>query len=340
VDVRVLIIDDASTDDTPQVAAQLAAEDHRVDVRRHPENRGHIATYNEGLEWASGDYTMLLSADDYLVPGALARAVKVMDANPSVGFCYGRVLSEDRHCSGWSDKTQEWESWAISGREFLEWNCITAENLVASPTVVTRTDLQKRLGGYREDLPHCGDMEMWMRFAAYSSVAFINQIQACYRCHGQNMFTNYEGVLNYKQLRDAFRTLFDDHGAHIEDGETLHALAYGRLGDRAYWAAHESFDQGKSNECVDLLRLAVETNPGIASSRSFTRLRWKLSLGPLPWRLLKPLWERIRSMTQRSWKPDIEEQPSVRAFPYSWDPHQIEIATYKKMLRSTSPSGH
>ena len=51
VDVRVLIIDDASTDDTPEVAAALAAEDARVEFRRHAVNRGHIATYNEGLEW-------------------------------------------------------------------------------------------------------------------------------------------------------------------------------------------------------------------------------------------------------------------------------------------------
>ena len=49
VDVRVLIIDDASTDDTPEVAAALAAEDARVEFRRHAVNRGHIATYNEGL---------------------------------------------------------------------------------------------------------------------------------------------------------------------------------------------------------------------------------------------------------------------------------------------------
>ena len=42
-----------------------------MEFRRHPVNRGHIATYNEGLEWASGDYLLVLSADDMLTPGAL-----------------------------------------------------------------------------------------------------------------------------------------------------------------------------------------------------------------------------------------------------------------------------
>src|SRR5580765_4204220 len=66
VDVRALVIDDASPDDTPSVAARLTAQDPRVEYRRHTANRGHIATYNEGLEWASGDYVLLLSADDLL----------------------------------------------------------------------------------------------------------------------------------------------------------------------------------------------------------------------------------------------------------------------------------
>src|SRR6266436_2977703 len=58
VDVRVMIIDDCSPDNTPQVAAELMSRDSRIEYRRHEKNIGHIATYNEGLEWASGDLEM------------------------------------------------------------------------------------------------------------------------------------------------------------------------------------------------------------------------------------------------------------------------------------------
>ena len=93
VDVRVLIIDDASPDDSGEVAMALAAEDERVEARAHAENQGHLATYNEGLlEWAEGSYSVLLSADDLLTPGALSRATAVLETNPSVGFVYGHVL--------------------------------------------------------------------------------------------------------------------------------------------------------------------------------------------------------------------------------------------------------
>src|SRR5690349_8027236 len=92
VDVLVLILADASTDDTPSVAKQLAAEDSRVEYLRHEKNIGHIATYNEGIERATNDYTLLLSADDMLTPGSLARAARLMDAHPNVGFVYGRTV--------------------------------------------------------------------------------------------------------------------------------------------------------------------------------------------------------------------------------------------------------
>ncbi|WP_236654379.1 glycosyltransferase family 2 protein, partial [Streptacidiphilus anmyonensis] len=93
VDVRVLIIDDASPDDSAEAARKLAAQDERIEVRVHETNRGHIATYNEGLlEWADGDYCALLSADDRLVPGALSRAAALLDAHPEAGFCYGRPI--------------------------------------------------------------------------------------------------------------------------------------------------------------------------------------------------------------------------------------------------------
>src|SRR5262245_9653241 len=62
--VRVLILDDASPDNTSEIGAELAREDPRVGLVRHQFNKGHIATYNEGIDWVSADYMLLLSADD------------------------------------------------------------------------------------------------------------------------------------------------------------------------------------------------------------------------------------------------------------------------------------
>src|SRR5207237_1688577 len=58
-DVRVIVMDDASTDSTEAVGRRLAAEDPRVEYRRHATNCGHIATYNEALADVTADYCMI-----------------------------------------------------------------------------------------------------------------------------------------------------------------------------------------------------------------------------------------------------------------------------------------
>jgi glycosyltransferase involved in cell wall biosynthesis len=93
-DLRVLIVDDASTDDTPAVCDELTARDPRVEILRHPVNRGHIPTYNECIAMARDDYLLVLSADDFLLPGALARAIGVLDAQPDVGLAHGARSEE------------------------------------------------------------------------------------------------------------------------------------------------------------------------------------------------------------------------------------------------------
>src|SRR3954447_11941846 len=81
VDVRVLIIDDASPDDSAGVAREIASRRPQVEVRVHEVNQGNIATFNEGLlDWADGDYCTLVSADDRATPGSLARAAALLDA--------------------------------------------------------------------------------------------------------------------------------------------------------------------------------------------------------------------------------------------------------------------
>ena len=92
-DIDVLVVDDASPDDSAEVAHRLAAADPRVSVMVHERNAGHIQTYNDGLSRATGDYVVLLSADDLLPRNALTRAVALMEAHPRVGLVYGYARS-------------------------------------------------------------------------------------------------------------------------------------------------------------------------------------------------------------------------------------------------------
>ena len=161
-DVRILIIDDASQDDSAEIARKLAGADDRIEVRVHSVNRGHIASYNEGLlDWADGDYCVLISADDVLAPGALSRAADLMDAHPEVGFVYGKVV---RFADGEKlppARTTSCPPTIWPGRWWLEQRFEEAHTCIFSPEVVVRTSVQHQVGGYNaRPVPHGGPRDV------------------------------------------------------------------------------------------------------------------------------------------------------------------------------------
>jgi glycosyltransferase involved in cell wall biosynthesis len=86
-DLRVLSIDDASQDGSLEVARSLQAADPRIDVIVHEQNRGHIATYNEGIEWVHADTACCCCRRmTCWLPEALSRAAGVLAGHPAVGF--------------------------------------------------------------------------------------------------------------------------------------------------------------------------------------------------------------------------------------------------------------
>jgi glycosyltransferase involved in cell wall biosynthesis len=249
-DVRVLVIDDASTDDSADVARQIAARDARVEVKVHPRNRGHIATYNEGLlEWADADYTVLLSADDRLTPGALRRAADLLDAHPEVGFAYGHPV----HFQHGTDlppartSVQGWSVW--SGQWWIERRFRDAQSCITCPEVMVRTALQKRVGGYDPRLPHTGDMEMWMRLSAYADVGFIRGVdQAFYRVHGNNMNKTYTPVADLKQRRLAYESVLERCAAALPEADRLADMVHRKLAWEALWSAARAYDRGRTQQ--------------------------------------------------------------------------------------------
>jgi hypothetical protein len=245
VDVRVLVIDDRSPDDTPAVAQRLVARDPRVAYRRHEENRGLIATANEGLDWADGDYVVLLSADDLLVPGCLRRATAVMEARPEVGMVYGRpfLARPEQPIPEFADHEGSVDLWP--GAEWIRRRCRTAHNCISSPEVVVRTSVQDAVGGYDPQCTHASDLNMWLRIAAVADIAYVRgPVQAIYRIHPGSMLRNQGGPLvDLNERRRAFDSFFAGAGATLEDADELRAATGRALARQALWRASRAFDR-------------------------------------------------------------------------------------------------
>jgi glycosyltransferase involved in cell wall biosynthesis len=284
VNVRILILDDASPDDTAEVATALAAEYSQVEFRQHLTNAGHIATYNEGLiGWSESAYCMLLSADDLLAPGALARAVRIMERDPSIGMVYGRAIHfyEERQLP--PGHVRSAGSIFYEGSDWIRRRCRAGNNVITSPEVVVRSSVQRAVGGYRPELPHSGDLEMWLRIAAVSNIAYVRAPQAFYRVHGASMQrTQFKGdLVDMVERRAAFRSFLRLSSEKPGNWERLQRDAERALAKQALWDACRLYDHGRAEErqVQSLVQFALETWPEARSLPEFRALKRRQWLG-------------------------------------------------------------
>jgi len=295
IDVRVLIIDDASTDDSASQARRIAAADPRVEVWVHEKNKRHIATYNEGLlEWADGDYTALLSADDRLTPGALVRAAALLDAHPEVGFAYGHPLhfTHGEPLPPARTRGRGWTVW--SGRDWLDRRFRAGNGCITSPEVVVRTKLQRQVGGYDPALPHTGDIEMWMRFAAHADVGYLRGVdQAYYRVHRESMSKAVFGgeLDDLRQRSAAYQAVIERCGERLADADRLADTVHAELARQALWRAARAYDRGRTGQVAvdELVEFAASSWPDYRRLAEYRGLALRRRIGPAAMPYLQPL---------------------------------------------------
>lgn len=282
VDARALIIDDASPDDTPRVGAELAARDPRVTYVRNEKNLGLIGTANKGLlEWASADYSVLMSADDALAPGALARAATVMDAHTDVHMLYGMAeLFSDGPLPPAPDELEPTYR-VVDGKRFIRYNFDEC-NPAPSPAAIVRTSQQKKLGGYNPALKHTSDMEMWMRFAAHGPIGVIKDVQAFYRVHGANMSDAFlaQALHDRQEIIDACAEIARRWAPDDAEISAWLLQLNARFADEAYWLAGKALEAGEPERMKERLAFAAAHHPSPWFSAPAWKFRLKRLLGP------------------------------------------------------------
>jgi GT2 family glycosyltransferase len=335
VDLRLLIIDDCSNDETRDIAEAMSRKDSRVSFCRHPANEGHIATYNEGLDWARGDFFVILSADDMLMPGALSRASEALAARPNAALAYGSALyfpdgslgdcPAEAFASGsvlvspWphnaddglveprpgaiplrvAESERKHEPTVYGTVEFFLLNRFINRPHMCS--VVTPTAVQKRVGGYRPELPHAGDLEMWLRLAAHGPVVRIHAFQVAARMHGRNMSTQVYTRISRDFIERALvlDVIESSCGGRLPPGlmETMRCS----LAKSAARAASGLSAAGSDPECDAILALARRLYPGFDWTLLGALLALKRHLGPGPWSSLalhiRPIAQRLLRLT-------------------------------------------
>jgi hypothetical protein len=291
VEVRVLIVDDVSPDDTEAVGRRLESEDGRIAYRRNARNLGLIGTANEGLEWAEdSDYVILLSADDRLTPGSIGRAVAVMEEHPKVGLVYGHAqyFEDDERLP--EVRTRSRGARVQAGRDWIRLRCRSGHSCISSPEAVVRTSVQMRVGHYEPECTHASDLNMWLRIAAVSDIAYVKgATQALYRVHADSMLRSMLGaeggqVVDLAERRTAFESFFDRVGGSVRGAEGLRETARRTLARQALWKASRAYDKGHASgagerEVEDLVGFALDTSPRTEQLPEWWGMRLRRRLG-------------------------------------------------------------
>jgi GT2 family glycosyltransferase len=184
---RVLIIDDASTDDSIAVISRFIAEHPRWELLRHDTNRGVVRGQNEAIAITDTDWIGFLGADDALHPTylekMLAQAARFPDAGLICACCEiigppgGRMLRPMMLPARVSTALKP-----ADVRDML----IAGDNYFSGTVSLYRRGAIQALGGFDESLGSFSDAFLARRLALAFGCCFIAEILGYWRIHGQN----------------------------------------------------------------------------------------------------------------------------------------------------------
>ena len=166
-DFEIIIVDDASTDNTKEVVESFNAE--RIKYIRHEINEGEAAARNTGIKSASGKFIASHDSDDEWLPEKLGRQVRTLENSPpKVGVVYTgfwRIKGDGKTYfppSGITKKEGDIHRELLKG------------NFVGTPTTLVKRECFERAGMFDERLHHLVDWEMWIRISRYYYFGYVD----------------------------------------------------------------------------------------------------------------------------------------------------------------------
>ena len=173
-DLELIVVDDGSTDASPEILERVATSDARVRVVHNRGNSGIVVALNNGWRLARSPYVARMDADDVALPDRLERQVGFLDAHPEVAAVGGAVTIVDARGLRGTTVTYPRSSAAIR-RTLPRYNCF------AHSAVTIRRAALEAVGGYRYD--HVEDYDLWLRLDERFELANLQEVVLLYRRH-------------------------------------------------------------------------------------------------------------------------------------------------------------
>jgi alpha-1,3-rhamnosyltransferase len=256
---ELIVIDDGSTDDSPNVIEQTLKEcafPCELIVRS---NRGLCATLNEGLARTAGDYFAYLGSDDVWLPNFLKHRVGLLQSRTHAVLAYGHAYLVNEQ-SRIVDCTADWANYVDGDVRAMLLNTIAP----MSPTVLyRRAALEKESWNEQAKLE---DYDLYLRLSTIGEFAFDPQLLSAWRLHAKN--TSLDQMFMLKEQLAAQRAVGSGLGLSDQELEKLQT--------RTRFSRAEDFIRLGDKRTA--MRLMSANLSGARSPRSFARMLIRLSL--------------------------------------------------------------
>jgi glycosyltransferase involved in cell wall biosynthesis len=210
---KVVVVDDGSTEPLPELPDEVELVEQ--------ENQGVAWARNAGIRLAETPYVIVLDADDRIVPGALSLLLEPLDADPELGFAYGRM----RFFGDWEGELRfpPYDPYALLYRHTI------------GLSALVRRQVLEDTGGFDPAFGQFEDWELWVNALAHGwRGRQIDAVTVDYRRHSGSK----HGV-DRRAYRAAYRQLRAKHADLYRDAERLSADSSlstgGRLVHRWFW---------------------------------------------------------------------------------------------------------
>ena len=171
-DPEVIVVDDCSTDDTPELCATIG----EISYLRLNANRGLAHARNAGINISSSEFVAFLDDDDLRLPGSIDKQLHAIAADENIALCYGQALIGDARRQ-------------LPTGEFYPLHCpqgdifweLLEDNFIPMPSVLARKSCLVEAGGFNTELKLIEDWDMWLRLSERFAVAAVAEPVAIYR---------------------------------------------------------------------------------------------------------------------------------------------------------------
>ena len=254
-DIEVVVVDDASTDDTAEVCKTLAGIKY---VRVEP-NQGVAGARNAGVQASTSEFIALLDDDDVRAPGSLDLQLARLAGEPEAGLIYAQaVVSSTDHV-----KYDHYPQPCPSGDVF--WRLLS-QNFIPSGAVIFRRACLDRTGLFDPSISGIDDWDLWLRIAAQYRVAAIDQPVVTWRKprpnSDQGSARAVEMVaLSTRQFRERWLNLPRVAGANKDLRRKVSREFSANMATHLAWEAVRSFSHRQVVDASRCLVAAVRFHP-------------------------------------------------------------------------------